>query len=409
MSDKIYRLVENHYIKFMDLENCHFTWAEIDKLVDDFNRDARERSYDKRYKGERWDAHDDIEGLRMTLKACDKIANQTKGYNPGSVAQGVLASTLGLNARLQLIGRFIALLRRKCLKRDHTVRGNTTSGQSMEQFILECNEDMSHFPLVAEFANLDLGKADSGRTPGACYMQFCYITRLGITPDVARAVIYSVENVKASAPGLSYTLRNELPSGVVLTKEANEITQEVLGNFILDGEGPIAWQGGGDDFNKAQAGMRLRLDRLAWVLTWVNYNFEINFNQTSDFCGMIYKAGRYGLNLVMKMLKVASVDIPNEKYFLEYQLSIRQYLDLLCKIGIENCETMTREIYATWVNEMGKDEVHACTEFLAAFACCTYEQYKAHQVTRKYDIPFPNEVEVALESEDISYKCNDLL
>jgi hypothetical protein len=397
-----------HFNIYHRRERIDITEQLIDEIVDGMLCDARDRKYDKRYYGEGWNHREDWLGMRVALKQCDKIANMTKGYNPAGVAQGIMCSTLGLNAKYQMVTRLMQAVRLMSIRKDDYVYGVLMHGQSVEEFVTEVAASADKFRFIHDEANSDIAKCDSGGTPCITYLNKLYWEKLGFNKELIDELFTAANNVPARSTYLSFTKAEQNPSGWLLTKAYTEIAQEVLGNYVLDGIGPVVWNGCGDDFNKKQGGLHINANRMDKIIRWSNFDFSFCFNQCVDFCGMLYNKGFMSLNLLMKTWKVASKNLPNQDLFEAYQLSIREYMELVRKIGVKQCVTSTCELYSSWRGDMLYDEGYACYMFLNDFCNATYEQYKELQEFRKYGMPVQEDnpwrsAEMIMRSEDICY------
>jgi len=397
-----------HFNIYHRKERIDITEQLIDEIVDGMLCDARDRKYDKRYYGEGWNHREDWLGMRVALKQCDKIANMTKGYNPAGVAQGIMCSTLGLNAKYQMVTRLMQAVRLMSIRKDDYVYGVLMHGQSVEEFVTEVATSADKFRFIHDEANSDIAKCDSGGTPCITYLNKLYWEKLGFNRELIDELFTAANNVPARSTYLSFTKAEQNPSGWLLTKAYTEIAQEVLGNYVLDGVGPVVWNGCGDDFNKKQGGLHIHAGRMDKIIRWSNFDFSFCFNQCVDFCGMLYNKGFMSLNLLMKTWKVASKHLPNQALFEAYQLSIREYMELVRKIGVKQCVTSTCELYSSWRGDMLYDEGYACYMFLNDFCNATYDQYKELQEFRKYGMPVQEDnpwrsAEMIIRSEDICY------
>jgi len=407
---EIDQLLDHHFQIYMD--PVFLSDGEIDQIFDDFMRDARVKSYDKRFQGEGWDYREDISSLRFSLKDADKVANMTKGYNPGAVAQGIAASSLGKNAKMHLITRIMASVRRRSHKKTSMVYGTTMHGQSLEAFINEIYEATDKIAFTKpSIINSDLGQADSGHTECTVYLKNGYWKRLGFSTEVLDYVRAASTNSTIVSQGISATTKNELTSGELLTKEDNEVQQEVIGNFVLEGSGPLVWGGSGDDFNKIQGGLHVNERRLGWVATWANFKIVLTKDECVDFCGMLFDSDGVGLNLAMKTLRVLSRHSKDDDDLAEYQTSLKEYIHLVQKIGVNKCIEMTRRNYSSWIDCMSYTEATACYEFLVAYAFCDTKEVSKQMVLKKYEMPHQDNQtdlivggEVALNPADIVYR-----
>lgn len=406
---EIDNMLDAHFIKYLDpvptLDD-----ETIDLIFHNFTLDARDRAYDKRFVGEGWDYREDIASVRFSLKSCDKVANMTKGYNPDAVAQGIAASSLGFNAKVHLITRVMATVRRLSHKKTDNVYGATMHGQSQEEFILELSKAFSAIEYTQpSVANSDIGKADSGYLEAMVYHNKGYWKRQGFSHDVIDYLYAGRTNLDVFADGISCTTRCEVTSGHLLTKEEHEVVQEVIGNYVLDGSGPLVWASSGDDFLKQQGGLHLNERRLRQTSAWYNFEFTFIVNDCFDFCGMLVDRDGMGLNLAMKTLRVLSRSAKNIEDLAEYQTSLKEYLYLVAKIGANKCISMTTRNYASYIDQMCDDEAEACYQFLIAYANADpIDLFNSFEV-RKY-LPAQQEgemvtgYELALDPKNIQYK-----
>jgi len=311
----------------------------FDEIWHKMEQDSLLRKYHERYVGQDVDNGMNWNHVLFTMKTAFKPANNTKGFEPGAVGQGVSAMGLGPLCFAMFYQRYAYYMDMLSDRKDDAVYVTTDHGVSQDEFVVEMSTRLSQLKQYsAQVTVFDMVKADSGNTEFDNYLNDYYDEFvLGIHPDMISE--YRQYRIQCEIRGGEFSCRNEreLLSGESGTKRVNEVNGKVRLGWLCTGTGPLLQIYKGDDSSQVQCGSGMDETRLDQITKYSNIGLTHVTDDACDFLGYLFVDGLFVPNIMRLLHKVTCYPARKWENFQEYQISLKQTLDFCKQVGVGNC------------------------------------------------------------------------
>lgn len=125
-------------------------------------------------------------------------------------------------------------------------------------------------------------------------------------------------------------------SGERLTLVNNTILNLCLTMWFVRGEGDFYIVVKGDDGWLRQLNLKVRKDLVDEVRKYVKLDIKISFEEGIEFCGCLVTKQGLVPNLQRKLFKLVGHRFRDYKHFTEYQISLRDFIRVMCCLGINH-------------------------------------------------------------------------
>jgi len=311
-------------------------WDEekINEIVNVWLKQMAAKHYPQQYRG----ALSDESVVRFHLKNIFKPDTTSKDLDVYKAGQGISAWSSDLASLFCLAWRIINDIDRLTERNDADVTVLTDNGIDEVAFLESVNAAMAKlngYPVQHGIA--DAVMFDSFQNKWTQYIEYYYWKKLGVNESFL-AWYYSYRS-GTKMIGMTFSLigGEEKHSGEPNTLGNNGVVMKTLANHIIRGNGPRVQCYKGDDFDKCQ--MNLKIDELAKeeVESYCPLKIKVMIKQAGEFCGMTISQDGMTPNLKRRIDRIAGMRWRSYDHFCEYQKSIRDYMEVVKKIGINKC------------------------------------------------------------------------
>jgi hypothetical protein len=305
----------------------------LDKIASEFCAQAATKGYDKQFFG--FD-YQDARVVRLHLKSIFKPDTSAKMFDVMKAGQGISAWSPDALSHFCFAFRIMQILDLLSNRNDEGCRVFNEHGKSEFEFITEVTtaiRELSNLPL--QFGNTDGIMFDSNQNEFNQYQEFYYWKKLGASTLFLDHYYSFRHHYKLyGASGSTSTGEYEKTSGEPGTLINNEIVDKVNSSYLLDGVGPMIQVNKGDDYLKIQMALVANEAKKIELESYAPLKLRVTIKDEGEFCGFTISAMGFAPNVMRRVTKIIGCRWRDYAHFCEYQKSLRDYVRLIERTGV---------------------------------------------------------------------------
>jgi len=310
---------EHHKESYKAFDN-----SEIAHEVGRFITACREKNYVSQFKG-----LDNADGRMVRFELKGIFKPKLGDFDPYKPGQGISAWSKDALSMFclcwRLIGNHVRLS-----EMDHVV---TDHGISEHEFVEKVAEQFNLVPAVALNGTTDGEMFDSQQNKFTQMIEREYYAALGISEEFLDHYYSFRSKYTIQAADVRGLCGDEKTSGEPGTLLNNGTVAKIFSNAIIRGEGPQCLIYKGDDFNKRQCNLRVDLEARAKIEGRCPLRLKVSISPDTEFCGLMLADGALVPGVLRRLNKLLGHRFRDYKHFAEYQKSIRNFVDLVERLG----------------------------------------------------------------------------
>lgn len=316
---------------------------EISDVIQGFVKKVTSSKYAEQFIGM---DNPDAGVIRLHLKGIFKP--KCGDVDPYKAGQGISAWSVDLNtmycAIFRILGRFIIKS-----EKSHVL---TDSYKADECFISDVMKQFSLIDYTAKNGVTDGEMFDASQNGFTQEIEKTYYRRLGVNEELLEHYYSFRSNytiLTREAVGVAGFQKTSGEPGTLIN---NGIVSKIISNYVLRGQGPVGIVYKGDDFNKRQVGLKVDETRLAQVHASCPLKIRVAIQDDSEFCGLTFVGGALFPSLPRKLNKIAAHRFRDYEHFAEYQNSLRDFVDMVTRLGTFDVIAGNMKLYGSSEGEM---------------------------------------------------------
>lgn len=335
----------------------------LNELWRSWNSAAESKKYFNMFRG-----HDDYDWATVAfhLKTIFKPKMFLKLEQLNKVGQGISAWGKDAQILFAMVGRvlntsLVSMMKKTC------IYDNKITQQELFEKIKHLN---GQIPSVALNGVTDMTEFDKNQNLFSQRIEFHIWRRMGFDIDMLDHYYSLRSNYRIRSEAGTAKVKAAKTSGEPLTLANNTILAAAISNYLLRGIGPFYMVMKGDDLWKRQCNLKLISERLDEIQKYVNFELRVTIEDAVEYCGNIVTTSGMYPNLQRKLYKILSHSFRDYKHFAEYQISLRDFMNLCYSLDTGTLAAVNMEMIGC-----GYEQATGLLDCIQSFAHISERQF----------------------------------
>lgn len=300
------------------MNDLKFSPSDLDMVANEFACSAREKKYDKMFKG--FD-NMDVSVVRFHLKSIMKPKVEDFP-NPEKCGQGISAWDKDLQVMFGTGARYANY----CLlagTKPNVVYDNRLTTVQMREKVTTL---IANTPTTSLNGVTDFSMFDSYQDEFTQQIEKEFMYQLGFSELFVEHYYMFRKEYTLMSSCAKGKCSFEKTSGEPMTLLMNSVISACLSNYLLRGDGPWCFVFKGDDGFKRQANLQVDPTRKETVSAYLTTSMTTAIGKSADFCGFTICEGAFVESIPRKLTKLLTHRFSSYKHFCQYQQTLLDYV-----------------------------------------------------------------------------------